>query len=50
MKLLLEAVARRCSVKRMFFKKNTKFTGETCARVNFIEKETLTQAVLLYEF
>ena len=52
---LLEAVARRCSVKRVFLEILQKFTGKHCARVsfliklqasasNFIKKETLTQA------
>ena len=51
---LLEAVARRCSVKRVFLEILQKFTGKQCARVsvliklqasacNFIKKETLTQ-------
>ena len=51
---LLEAVARRCSVKRVFLEILQKFTGKHCARVsfliklqasacNFIKKETLTQ-------
>ena len=55
---LLEAVARRCSVKRVFLEILQKFTGKQCARVsvliklqasacNFIKKETLTRCFLV---
>ena len=44
---ILLAVARRCSVKKVFFKISQNSQGNTCARVslliNFIKKNTLVQ-------
>ena len=39
----LEAVAQRCSVKKVFLKNFDKLTGKQLCESNFIKKETLVQ-------
>ena len=40
---MTEAVVRRCSVKKVFLEISQNLQENTCARVNFIKKETLAQ-------
>ena len=42
-KLKTEAVTQRCSVKKVFFEISQNAQENTCARVNFIKKETSAQ-------
>ena len=49
MKPKIEAVTRRFYLKRVFLEILKNSQENTCARVNFIKKETLVQ-VLSYEF
>ena len=44
-----EAVAQRCSVKRVFLKISQNSQENTCARVSLFKKDTLAQ-VFPYEF
>ena len=41
--IFTEAVAQRCSVKKVFLEISQISQENTCARVNFIKKETLAQ-------
>ena len=40
---MTEAVVRRCPVKKVFLEISQNLQENTCARVNFIKKETLAQ-------